>query len=315
MKKYLIFLPLIWGLFACQKTESGYTSTQIQLPTDLDLTDVLFVNADTGYVTSGGIFGKGAFLWTYDGGNSWDSLQVGRGINSLDYQNGEISYSVSGQIFRRSYDGENWSTYNNGGWWSWHRHVKLYDGRALLVGGFNFREGFIHQQEPNVGFSLKDTFEHELRDIEYTPNRSLYAVGYGLIMKSIDEGASWDVSNVTGDFFRGVDFPSNNIGYVVGEYGSVYKTTDVGTQWKQVRTGNSLFASPNKRFMDIAFWTDEVGFIVGTNNMVWRTTNGGKTWKKLTDLEGWGDYRTIRIFADKAYVAADKGKLLIIDLE
>jgi photosystem II stability/assembly factor-like uncharacterized protein len=66
--------------------------------------------------------------------------------------------------------------------------------------------------------------------------------------------------------------------------------------------------------MDIAFVDDNLGFLVGTDNMVWQTTNGGKAWKEIKDLDGWGNFSAIRIQKNKAYITADKGQLLIIDL-
>ena len=161
---------------------------------------------------------------------------------------------------------------------------------------------------------LKDSLDFELMDIEYTTDGNLFAVGYGLIMKSEDEAGSWMISNIHGDFFRGVDFPSQSTGYVVGEYGSVYKTNNRGADWVSVRAANSIFPDQNKLFKDIVFADENLGFIVGTGNMVFSTNDGGKTWKEVENLDGFADFTAASIFHNKIYLCGKQGKLLILDL-
>ena len=287
-----------------------------QLPTDLDLRAACFVNADTGFVGAGGLFTTGLLLRTNDGGATWDTvMQNNTGINSISYTNGILSVSESGNKFHSSTDFVNWTTSTALGWSNWHKHVRLADNRVVFVGGENFGSGFLHSKNPNQNFlSLKNTFHHELRDIEVTPDRTLHLVGYGVVMKSTDEGQSWIVSNAQGDFFRGVDFPTSNMGYVVGEYGSVYKTTNRGDSWTELRAANSVFADQSKLIRDIAFVDENTGFFVGTSNLVFRTTNGGKIWKQIVNLDGYANFSSITIANNKAYLTGNNGQLLIIDL-
>lgn len=320
--KYYILCTALCGLIigstGCNSEEVSYTSSMYNLPTDLDLSDVYFVNKDTGYVSAGGIFTAGLVLGTEDGGATWDTINAyGTGVNSLSYRNGTFTASVCGQRMYSSSDFANWSFKNAAlGWWNWQKHTRLADDRVLLVGGENFGRGFIHLYTPNQGgLILKDTFDHELRDIITTANRTIHAVGYGLIMKSTDEGNSWIPSSIAGDFFSGVDFVDDNIGYVVGEYGSVYKTENGGNSWQSCRGGNSIFTDQTKLFRDVAFLNASTGFLVGTNNMIYRTTNGGKVWKRIENFDGYADFNAIRIQKGKAYVTGQEGHLLVIDLE
>ncbi|BDS14477.1 YCF48-related protein [Aureispira anguillae] len=315
---FLAGLILIIQIGGCGIEKVSYSSQMHTLPTDLVLSDVCFINPDTGYVSAGGIFTAGLILRTQDGGTTWDTLDTyPTGVNSLSYQNGIFSASECGQKLHTSSDFNTWSfEYVSAGWWGWHKHIRLADNQVLLIGGENLGRGFMHHYAPNQGtITLRDTFDYELRDIEVTDNRTIHAVGYGLIMKSTDEGLSWIVSEITGDFFRGVDFPNDDVGYVVGEYGAVYKTTNRGDTWKACRAANSIFADQNKLLRDIAFWDENTGFLVGTNNLVYRTTNGGKTWKLIQNLDGYADFTSIRIQYQKAYLTGSQGKLLIIDLE
>lgn len=317
LKLFIALLSLLW-FTACEVENFNYPSSMRQLPTELNLKDAYFFNKDTGYVCAGGIFTTGLVLKTQDGGTTWDTfMNTNTGVNSFSYQNGIFSISESGQNLHSSSNFQNWSfVHANGGWWNWQKHIRLADNSIILVGGENLGRGFLHWKRPNENFiSIKDSFEHELMDITVTPNRTLYTVGYGVIMKSTDEGNSWIVSNVTGDFFRGVDFVTDHVGYVVGEYGSVYKTTDSGDSWTQCRGANSVFADPNKLLRDIAFVDEHNGFLVGGGNMVFHTTDGGKVWKKIVNLDGYADFNAIRIFNKKAYLCGNNGLLLVVDLE
>jgi photosystem II stability/assembly factor-like uncharacterized protein len=317
--KWIILLVVssLWWT-ACTTEPSGYRSQMIQLPTDLPVTDICFHKGDTGWLSVGTLFTDGALFESTNRGNSWRLLQsTAVGVNSIDNSNNQLSYSQSGNTLQRSADGGNTFVGHIAlAWWKWTEHIKLPNGTAILVGGENFGRGFVHQHQlGQVPLVLTDTFEHELKDIAYTPNGKLYLVGYGLIAQSNDEGNTWEASSVVGDFFVAVDFPTNTVGYVLGKYGTVYKTINAGGDWSAVRTGNSLFADAKDQFTDMAFWNNEEGLLIGTQNNVWRTRDGGKNWKKLTDLTGWANFESITIDYPQAYLGGQDGKLLVIDLE
>ena len=316
MIKYIFIAVFVLSMAACQYKTSNYSSTMYQTSTERSLNDICFVDSDTGFVVADNLFGDGLILQTHNGGQSWDTLQLrDRGVNSIDYTNGELSFLQSGNTILRSYDYQNFSSAIIYGWWDWFQHTKLNDGRAILVGGNNFGKGFIHINVPGqTTFSVSDTFFSALKDVTCIPNQNLYTVGYGIGLRSTDQAASWQSMGIQEDFFRGIDFVSNDIGYIVGEYGTVLKTTNGGDSWQEVRPGNSLFTDDKKRWMDIAFLDENTGFIVGTSNMVWRTEDGGRSWFQLQDLDGWANFTAIQILGNKAYLAAESGQVLIIDL-
>jgi len=310
----LFFSCFIMG---CAVDDSNYVSEMHQLPTDLELTDACFINSDTGFVSAGGLFTKGFLFGTKDGGITWDTiLDNGQGVNSLSYYNGIFSASESGNKFHYTTDFTNWGiTYASTGWWGWKEHVRLANDRIVLIGGKDFGRGIMHIKNPSQSkFVLTDTFHHELRDIELALDGTLHVVGYGLVMKSTDDGDSWTISNVSGDFYRGVDFPTANVGYVVGEYGSVHKTTNGGDSWTEMRGANSIFADQSKLLRDIAFVDENRGFLVGTGNTAYSTTDGGTTWKEIQNFDGYADFSSIVINNNKAYIVGNHGKLLIVDL-
>lgn len=313
---YLLIGCLLWS--GCTTEESGYLSQMVELPTNLTVTDICFVTKDTGFLSTGTLFTTGEIFKTTNGGKSWSMLQTRPvGVNSLDYSNGQLSYVQSGNLLERSNDwGRTWQGNIALAWWQWNNHIKLANGDAILIGGENFGRGFIHRHRLGQNqLVLTDTFEHELKDIVYTAADRIYVVGYGLVAESTNEGQTWQSKNVVGDFFVAVDFPSSQIGYVLGQYGSIYKTSNAGDTWSSIRAGNALFANANQKYTDLAFRDDQQGLMIGTNNQVFQTKNGGKAWKKITDLDGWANFECITIANNRAYLGAKDGKLLIIELE
>lgn len=313
---YLLTICIVWS--SCTTEESGYISQMIKLPTDLPVTDICFITKDTGFLSTGSLFTSGEIYQTTNGGKTWNIHKKRPvGVNSLDYSNGQLSYVQSGNLLERSNDqGNTWQGSIALAWWQWNNHIKLPNGDAILVGGENFGRGFMHRHSLGQNqLTLTDTFDHELKDIVYTADRRLYVVGYGLVTQSTDQGQTWQSKNVVGDFFVAVDFPSSQKGYILGQYGSVYKTTNAGDNWSSIRAGNSLFANASQKFTDLAFWGEERGFMVGSNNQVWQTKDGGGAWKQITDLGGWADFECVTVTNNQAYIGARDGKVLIIDLE
>ncbi len=323
MKTSTTFLSIgmllcLWS--SCGRETVDYPLEEQQLSTALPLTDICFVDAQQGFASAGTIFSRGVVFQTDNGGQTWSLLDsFSQGIHSLSFDGQHLWMGESGQLLHKQALPLTTSVREQrivqSGWWPWHSQLPLPNGDILLVGGENFGRGFVHRyRASNNTFVLSDTFSHELREVIRTPNGTLHAVGYGLVMRSTDEGATWDFSPVQGDFFRGVDFPSDDVGYVVGEYGSVYKTTDGGKSWRNCRAGNSLFANPKKLLRDLAFVDETTGFLVGTGSVVFRTTDGGKTWKKVANLDDKTEYQKIEIQGDVAYLLGHYGQLFRLEL-
>jgi hypothetical protein len=68
----------------------------------------------------------------------------------------------------------------------------------------------------------------------------------------------------------GVSFPSSNVGYCVGDMGTVMKTVDGGATWSRI-------ASSYFPLEAVLFWSDFEGVVVGENG-VYSTHNGGASW-------------------------------------
>jgi len=115
-------------------------------------------------------------------------------------------------------------------------------------------------------------------------NGLAFAVGgFGTILRSSDEGLTWeslavDWPSMTGDFFEphlyDVHVSDNGIVTIVGEFEMVIRSADQGNSWQAAHIGEaSLFG--------LNLLSNGLGFAVGQNGKILKTTDGGQTWLQL----------------------------------
>lgn len=73
---------------------------------------------------------------------------------------------------------------------------------------------------------------------------------------------------------RGVHFPNEQTGYIVGANNVIRKTTNGGLNW--VSQNSSLIG--NFDLLCVYFVTPDIGWVCGTNNRIVYTNNGGANW-------------------------------------
>lgn len=82
----------------------------------------------------------------------------------------------------------------------------------------------------------------------------------------------WIYPIITGNNLNKIKFVDNNIGFAVGDNGTILKTVNGGLNWITLNSGikNGL--------INIKFINSETGYITGTNGKIIKTTNGGANW-------------------------------------
>jgi photosystem II stability/assembly factor-like uncharacterized protein len=96
-------------------------------------------------------------------------------------------------------------------------------------------------------------------------------------IKTTDNGNTWKRMNVPnlGPYLLCVHFADVNTGYIVGNYGSIFKTTNSGNNWVLLNTNTT------EGLAGVYFINTLTGFAVGggaTAGIILRTSNGGNTW-------------------------------------
>jgi photosystem II stability/assembly factor-like uncharacterized protein len=77
--------------------------------------------------------------------------------------------------------------------------------------------------------------------------------------------------------FRAVDMINPTLGYTVGQFGAVYRTTNGGSTWDSVTT-----TIGNIYLYDVDFIDANTGWVVGATGNCWKTTDAGTTWTPQT---------------------------------
>jgi photosystem II stability/assembly factor-like uncharacterized protein len=137
-------------------------------------------------------------------------------------------------------------------------------------------------------------------------------VGYGVILRTIDRANTWVPDRARGDFFKSICFSDSSTAYVVGDYGSIYKSTDAALTWKKIKYSNTIF-NTNNRLTDVFFLNTDFGVISGRNGLLWITENAASTWKPVKNLPNI-DFNKVFISNHNILLASQSGKLFIVNI-
>lgn len=284
-------------------TNAGATWTTIDLPwsTIIDVTDIQFQNANTGFVSGNSTATNPSyFAHTTDGGSTWTEAifpNKEHGLYDLEII-GSNAYVLGGNFGHYYYtsdlgvtwDSVDYNDYNNINQpFQWFVYTFSINGNNAIVGGMN---GKINLSNDN-GSTWKNTNYSVGNCI--SPFPSVYAEpgtghvwagtrGGGLILHSSNSGANWSHQQTTAqNAFYQINMVNSNSGFAVGGnlsagVGYCYKTVNGGTNWT-----NLTIPTPNYEIWSVDFVNPSTGWIVGglplgSGAVIAKTTNGGSTW-------------------------------------
>ena len=132
--------------------------------------------------------------------------------------------------------------------------------------------------------------ENALMDVVFLNDTHGWIVGSNnTLLSTEDGGKEWRSCNLPGktiedanlglidlqeSILNTVYFHDPKNGWIVGEYGTVYKTNDGGITWVSKNSGISL----GNYLFDICFSDPQNGLIVAIGGRIFKTTDGGETW-------------------------------------
>ena len=99
----------------------------------------------------------------------------------------------------------------------------------------------------------------------------------GRLFSTKNGGSTWEIQTVHDETLYEIEFPTNEVGYIVGHQ-VIFKTIDGGNTWDKKNTKMAL-----SEYID--FINPEIGYMGYSNSMptISKTTNGGDKWKYVFD--------------------------------
>ena len=258
-----------------------------QSGTDAYLTDVFFINADTGWVT-----GMGIIMNTTDGGLSWtvqDSSDMEFwAIHFTDKDHGWVvgykSSGLHGFIYQTADGGQHWS-FNDSSQYELNDVFFANENTGFAVGGGRGRSNLLRTTNAGTTWEELDQYGRQLFAVQFINDTVGWAVGeQGCILKTENGGNSWDKTYVNMGLFplRSVCFVDQDTGWIAG-LDSIFKTTNGGDTWKSLEWPGNLYFS-SLFFVDAnSGWASAQGGGVGK---ILYTPDGGNSWEVQDSIEG-----------------------------
>ncbi|OFY70180.1 MAG: hypothetical protein A3G23_08505 [Bacteroidetes bacterium RIFCSPLOWO2_12_FULL_37_12] len=246
---------------------------------------IYFVNSTLGFISgySNVNYTKKYFLRTQDGGNIWDTLNIGnRVISSISFVNDSVGF-IGGSYYNFPYNFL-FKTVNKGNSWD---TITLPQSNNLQTiyfinkdTGLIFMNGYIFRTF-NGGVSWLSYYEPNylyMYSVACLTKDTLFAVGEGgLVLQTVNGGAQWDpISKNNVNDLVDISFPSDSVGYAVGNANVFLKTTDGGLTWNKVNATNFI-----NNPVSLHFISEDTGFVTGYAGLLLKTIDGGMNWANL----------------------------------
>ncbi len=305
--KPLFIIGLIF-LVSCTK-EHLYAEWEEQaIDMKHQLSSIMFVNTIEGYAVGGNIWSSGKIFSTSDAGEHWQLNETSiRQLYAIKYEDETLLTCGIGEYFWQKNRQLNWQMYPSPTQ-EIYRSFAIMNNSLIFVGGVAFKEGVIVTTDTLQNILHTTKTGHELADVTFADEHTVFAVGYGAIYRSDDSGLQWQQLPISGDFYVAVQFVTSHIGYIIGKTGTILRTDNGGQNWKTLRDGASVWIS-DKPFSNLHFITPENGFVVGENGLCWYTMDGGKNWFDIPDLPKY-DFTDIAVQGRFAWLTSKEGKII-----
>jgi len=217
------FLVLFLSLsifFGCKKETIELSWEELNSNTNITLTAVHFTDENNGHTVGGSTWTTGSHLQTDDGGNSWSENNIAdKQLFGLHFNENGIANTVGidGYLFNNKNPLiEDWNFHRMPRWDILRDVCFNSRNEGVLVGGVAFAEGVIMVLDTNFIVPYISTFSNQLNAVCYSDDNTIHVGGYGILLRSIDGGMSWNESSISGDFYQAISFPTSTTGYVVG---------------------------------------------------------------------------------------------------
>ncbi len=267
---------VVWAVskenaFAPKYTGSSWTNNYIGGVGDKFSSEHVYRNPHNGRIFAAGVLGGTASL-KYSTNNGSDfSAAATPTIASGSYYYGCIAHpTLTGTMY-------------------------LFGGGTVSGNWRNFftsANGGADWSQPIGPIASSNIYVRDMIAISGTQTTLYAALSNGDVHKSVDGGATWNFSVDVGSIGRTVivNLADASVVYAGGD-GGLYKTTNSGTSWSQVRSDNVIRAIMHPSWQTS---TNHIWVIGGGGNNIYKTTNGGTNWSDITGVISGKTVRDLR---------------------
>ncbi len=246
--------------------------------------DVKFTDAQTGYAVGwakgANSLNKIAILYkTVDGGSNWFLLytstrrsSASTKFNEGDMRNGTIDFLDESRLIWGVGTVQFYSATGGRGNHCTISTVQTYSSSmSNITKTFIGSSGILESNKGGIEYGISGYQSSDYYDLDLINSEDLYAITKGasgseLIIIIMNHSNTFTYNVITGssntDYVYGLDFLSNDIGYVVGKSGKVAYTLNAGTNWTQV----TPFI--NEQLNDVLFYSQSEAIVIGNNGTV-----------------------------------------------
>ncbi|MFA5859223.1 MAG: YCF48-related protein [Elusimicrobiota bacterium] len=267
-----------------QTSDGGDSWTRINIPSDVVVTDLQFLDQNMGYITGNKTYR------TDDGGNSWKLVR--NDGNTVVYKTLFFANSSLGWIW-----GENGNQKTFDGGKTWDSYFPNFRSIYALNDqtGWMLLSGDLYKYENSGMYYSKICENLHAGGMFFVNSSTGWLTGQYEIYKTTDGGYSWDVYSTTNsmiyNYLQKPYFINQSTGFAlisVENFSAIVKTTDSGMFWQYLYVSTA----PDNLMLDYKMNDSGIGYTLGqrfydslTMPVLKKTTDYGLTWVEK-DLGG-----------------------------
>lgn len=229
---------------------------------------------------------------TTNGGTSWNTPSIGSSatLKVFARKSPDELYVIGDayNIFKSTDYGATWFTINYNypsQGMTFASNTMDITGNTWIIGGVNGMLNISANSGANwVGIS-RIYNAGNIFDIDVLPGGKVWAVGNpgtggSSILFSPNNGLSWETQTNLTYYFRDIQMVTDQIGWITGNSGYIYNTTNGGINWNPVTIPNGTGYS----IVTVEFVNQSTGWIFSYGSIsggsIVKTTNGGNSWQQ-----------------------------------
>lgn len=277
-KKLLISLLVALSIVTASAQAQGWQA--VKFPTSDDLTGIVFASPDTGYVVTH----SGKIARTTDAGRTWGGVELAKSsLEDVVLSGYRYLYVCGGKgrIFKSENGGRDWTDHSYSDTSVTIVSIATLSSRDLLATGLTH-----DSTRRNVGVLLRSDDDGQSWDrinvsgtgfgeMDVDKDGVVRFASWGYLYSSATDGKSWDkIQLPTGKPGRTLDVVGNTA-IMAGNFGQIAYSTDRGKTWHSVD-----IPKEESHFTSVVLLDEKRAYIAGTDSKVYYSADGGKTWNR-----------------------------------